>query len=90
MNKINWKVRFKNKVVWVQIGVTVVTTALTYNSLQPQELTTWQGLFDLLKGVALNPYLLFMCGVSIYNLFLDPTTKGVIDSERALTYTEPK
>ncbi len=65
-------------------------TALTYNNLQPQDLTTWSGLFELLKGVLLNPYLLCLCLWNVWSAANDPTTKGLKDSERVLQYNEPK
>lgn len=88
--KINMKVRFKNPIFWVNVGVAFLLTALTYNSMQPQDLTTWGGVIDLLKGIITNPYLLFSCLWAVWNAINDPTTKGIADSERALTYDDVK
>ena len=90
MKSINWKVRMKNPLFWVEVGLAVISTALVYNSLEPQDLTSWNGLCDLLVGIVSNPYLLFMCGVSVFNAVNDPTTKGLKDSNNAINYSEPK
>ena len=86
---INWKIRFKNPVFWLQVGGAIILTALTYNSMQPEDLTTWEGLGNLLYGVITNPFLLFSCGLSVWNAVNDPTTSGVSDSANALGYTQP-
>lgn len=90
MKSINWKVRMKNPLFWVEVGLAVISTALVYNSLEPQDLTSWNGLGNLIVGIISNPYLLFMCGVSVFNAVNDPTTKGLKDSNNAINYSEPK
>ena len=80
----------KNPLFWVEVGLAVISTALVYNSLEPQDLTSWNGLGNLLVGIISNPYLLFMCGVSVFNAVNDPTTKGFKDSNNAINYSEPK
>lgn len=87
---INLKVRFKNPIFWIQIIGGIVLAALAYNGLQPQDLTTWQGVFNLFKGIVSNPYLLVLCLYNAWSAINDPTTKGITDSQNALEYTEPK
>lgn len=87
---MNLKVRLKNPVFLVQLFGAFLLTALTYNMMQPQDLTTWQGLFNVVKGVFMNPYLLGLCIWNMWSAANDPTTKGVKDSEKALSYTTPK
>lgn len=87
---INLKVRFKNPVFWVQVFGGVILAALAYNGLNPQDLTTWQGVFNLFKGIVSNPYLLVLCVYNAWSAINDPTTSGVSDSAKALEYTEPK
>lgn len=89
MKQINWKVRLKNPVFWIQVLGGVGLTALTYNSMQPQDLTTWSGLVNLLKGVCSNPYLLGLCVYNAWSAINDPTTNGVTDSANALKYEHP-
>ena len=90
MKKFNISVRLKNPVWWVQVGGAFLLCALTYNQLQPQDLTTWQGLFNIIVGVFKNPYLLFTCLLSVWNASNDPTTKGITDSANAMSYTKPR
>lgn len=81
--KINWKLRFQNKATLTAIVLAVV--ALVYQVLGlfgvvpkiPQdELTT-------VIGMVIN--LLCLLGIVV-----DPTTDGVGDSTRALTYDQPR
>lgn len=81
---INWKVRLSNKAFWVAIipAVLMLVQAvaavfgftLDLGDIGNKLLTVVEAAF-LVLGI-----------VGIVN---DPTTKGLSDSERAMTYTEP-
>lgn len=73
---INWKLRFKNKATLIAIASTVI--------LLIQQLG-----FNLPDNVAdvVNTFLTLLVLLGVVN---DPTTAGVSDSTKALTYTEPK
>ena len=86
---INIKVRFRNPVFIAQLILAVLTPILAYAGLTMQDLTTWKALGDLLLGAVKNPYVLSLVVVSVFNAITDPTTAGVKDSERALTYDFP-
>lgn len=86
---INYKVRFKNPVFIAQLILAVLTPILAYAGLTMQDLTTWKALGDLLIGAISNPYVLGLVVVSVFNAITDPTTAGVSDSERAMTYSAP-
>lgn len=88
--KLNLKVRFKNPIFIAQLILSILTPILAYAGLTTQDLTTWKALWDLIIGAVSNPYVLGLVVVSVWNALNDPTTSGVSDSERALTYTEPK
>lgn len=88
--KINWKVRVKNPVWWVQIGVSILTPILAYAGLTAADITTWGALGDLLLGAISNPYVLSLVAVSVWNACNDPTVAGLGDSSRALAYEKPK
>lgn len=82
MTKINWKVRFKNK-VWLGSFLSLVV-GFVYSML---------ALFDVFPAVTqnlvvqlLNQVLTFL---GLIGVVVDPTTAGVGDSERALGYDEP-
>ena len=88
--KINWKVRIKNPYFWIQIGIAILMPILAYLGLTVEDLTTWGKVGQVLLEAVLNPYVLGLVVVSVFNAIQDPTTKGLSDSEKAMTYTEPK
>lgn len=73
---INWKLRFKNKATLLAIASTVILLA--------QQLG-----FKLPDNVAdiVNTFLTLLVLLGVIN---DPTTEGISDSPKALTYSEPK
>lgn len=80
--KINWIVRFKNK-VWLASFLSMVLT-FVYSIL---------GMFDIYPQVTkndvaevINIVLMLLSTIGVIN---DPTTKGLSDSNRAMTYIEP-
>ncbi|GEQ32146.1 hypothetical protein B795N_00280 [Marinilactibacillus psychrotolerans] len=90
MNKINWKVRFKNPQFIAQIAISIFVPILGYAGLTAQDLTSWAILLDLIIDAISNPYVLMIVAVSVYNAIQDPTTAGIGDSRQALTYNKPK
>ncbi len=79
---INWKVRFKNK-VWLTAFITFVVSA-AYQLLAMFEVAPVLTQDAVLQAVAAILQLLSLLGVVV-----DPTTKGLGDSARALGYDEP-
>ena len=77
--KINLKARLKNKTFIISAAALIVSFA--YKALS---------LFDIVPSVSENEILeVIHMGVDILALigvFVDPTTEGISDSERALTY----
>ena len=88
--QINWKVRFKNPVFWVQVAVAVLLPILTYMGLSWQDMTTWAALGNVFVEAVKNPVIVVSVIVSVWNAINDPTTSGLSDSANAMTYTEPK
>ena len=82
---INWKVRLRNKTFWlslipavlllVQVVAAVFGYTLDLGDLGNKLLAVVNALFAVL---------------SVLGVVTDPTTKGVSDSEQALSYEEPK
>jgi phi LC3 family holin len=87
---INLKVRFKNPVFIAQIFLSVLTPILAYAGLTVADLTSWSALGQLLIDAIMNPYVLGLVVVSVWNALNDPTTKGLSDSATAMTYDTPK
>lgn len=86
---INFRVRFKNPIFIAQLILAILTPILAYAGLTYQDITTWSALGDLLIGAISNPYVLGLVIVSVFNAVTDPTTEGIQDSERAMTYDYP-
>ena len=78
---MNWKIRLKNPVFWVQIALGAFATALAYAGLA--------GVWQIIKATAANPYCLFLIACNVWSAFNDPTTSGLTDSDRAKAYTAP-
>lgn len=79
---INWKVRFKNK-VWLTAFLTFVVSTV-YQFLAMFEIAPVLTQDAVMQAVAVVLQLLSLLGVVV-----DPTTKGLGDSTRALGYDEP-
>lgn len=83
--KINWKVRLKNKNFWL----TVIPAALLLVQVVASVFGFSLDLGDL--GNKLLAVVNAAFGVlSILGIVTDPTTVGIGDSARALTYDTPK
>lgn len=82
MMKINWKVRVKNPVFWATVIPALV--GFVYTLL---------GAFDIVPAISsdevINYITLTISALTTLGVLVDPTTKGVGDSERAQTYESP-
>lgn len=87
--KINWLVRFKNRAFVIRLFLAIILPILTYFGLKFEDLTSWGGVYELLLKFISNPYLIGLSVFSALNIVPDPTTAGLSDSSRALTYIEP-
>lgn len=92
MKKINWKIRFsKNNMLFiVRFIIALLIPILTYFDMETKDLTSWAIVGELLTKFIQNPYLIGLMIINALNLIPDPTTNGVYDSERALTYNSVK
>ena len=82
--KINLKVRLKNKVFWIAIIPAILLLIKTVANVFGLELNLSMlesNLIDVVESVFLV--------LGIIGIVADPTTTGIGDSERALTYDEP-
>lgn len=89
---INWKLRLKQPTWWLGVVSIVLSPILTYFGLTYQDLTTWQSLGEIFSQFISNPYLIGVVIVALLGALgvtVDPTTVGISDSVRALSYTEP-
>lgn len=83
MKKINWKVRIKNKLFWLTFIPALATTVFSILDM-----------FGIVPAISeesvVNAGGAVVSILVTLGVLIDPTTKGVSDSENALTYTEPK
>lgn len=47
---MNWKIRLKNPVFWVQVLTGALATVLAYSGLTAADMTTWAGLWNVITG----------------------------------------
>ena len=81
--KLNFKIRLKNKAFWV----TVIPALFMFLQTLMSALGTS---IDLTEAESITTSLIdvvFM-GLTVLGVIVDPTTKNISDSERALNYTE--
>lgn len=88
--KINWKVRIKNPLFWVQVGLSILAPVMAYLGISTEDLTSWSMLGATLFEAVKNPYVLGLVLISVWNAINDPTTSGMSDSKQALTYSTPR
>ena len=80
--KINWKVRFRNK-TWLSMFLSLVI-GFVFNILKA---------FDVVPAVTENTVMNIVGQVltllGLLGVIVDPTTAGIQDSNRAMSYEEP-
>ena len=84
MFNVNWKVRIKNKLFWIALIPAILLLVQTVCSVFGVELD-FGNLQDKLLAVVNALFALLV----ILGIVADPTTEGLKDSQRALTYEKP-
>lgn len=83
--KINWKVRAKNKVFWLSLipaALLLISQVLSLFGIT----FDYSQLAEQLKDIVTTAFVI----LALLGIVVDPTTDGVSDSDRAMTYTELK
>ena len=83
--KINWKVRLKNKTFWVSIIPALILLIQQICSLFGITLEL-NDLSDKLIAITGTVF----SALALLGIVNDPTTQGLSDSARAMTYEKPK
>lgn len=83
--KMNLPIRIQN--VWFWVGL--FGTILTAMNVSPEMFTSWELVWLEIVALLNNPFRLGCVVLAIIGVFVDPTTNGIGDSSRALTYTSP-
>lgn len=80
--KINWKVRFQNK-VWLSAFIAFVVSTIY----------TFLGMFEVAPAVTQDSVMQVISAVlqllGLLGVIVDPTTPNVADSDRAMHYVAP-
>lgn len=87
---INWKVRIKNPLWWVQVVVAICMPLILGMGYEWQDMTSWATLGSTLWAALQNPVVFVAMLTSLWTAVVDPTTKGLGDSQQAMEYAEPK
>ena len=77
MNKINWRVRLRNKTFWLTLVPLLVLLSQQLGLNWVPE--NWESIFTTVMAI-----------LTVVGIINDPTTAGIKDSEQALAYYEPK
>ena len=80
--KLNWRVRFRNK-TWLTMFISLIV-GFVFNMLK---------LFDVVpsfsENLVMNIAGQVLTFLGLIGVIVDPTTAGIEDSNRAMTYEEP-
>lgn len=82
---VNWKVRFRNKTFWTSIIPLVILTVQNMAHVFGVEVDLGDKSSEIMAAV--TPLL---SALALMGVVVDPTTDGIGDSARALTYDKPK
>ena len=80
--KINWKVRLKQPSFWIAtipVVITFVYSVLALIGIAP----------SITQDTVQNLFLALVAVLAQFGIVVDPTTKGVSDSDRAMKYNKP-
>lgn len=81
--KINWKVRVKQPAFWIAtipVMITFVYSVLAFAGFTP----------SITEDIAQNLFIAIVALLAQFGIVVDPTTKGVSDSDRAMNYEKPE
>lgn len=80
--KINWKVRIKQPAFWIAtipVMITFIYSVLAFAGITP----------SITEDIAQNLFIAVVALLAQFGIIVDPTTKGVSDSDRAMNYDKP-
>lgn len=83
--KLNIPVRLKNVWFWVGLGATILAAM----GVEPAMFTSWALVWEAIMNLVSNPFQLGCVVIAVIGVFVDPTTKGIGDSDLAMTYKKP-
>ena len=81
--KINWKVRIKQPAFWIAtipVMITFAYSVLAFAGFTP----------SITQDTVQNLFIALVALLAQFGIIVDPTTRGVNDSDRAMTYDKPE
>lgn len=81
--KINWKVRIKQPAFWIAtipVMITFAYSVLAFAGFTP----------SITQDTVQNLFIALVALLAQFGIIVDPTTKGVNDSDRAMKYDKPQ
>ena len=81
--KINWKVRVKQPAFWIAtipVMITFAYSVLAFAGFTP----------SITQDTVQNLFIALVALLAQFGIIVDPTTKGINDSDRAMTYDKPE
>ena len=81
--KINWKVRVKQPAFWIAtipVMITFAYSVLAFAGFTP----------SITQDTVQNLFIALVALLAQFGIIVDPTTKGVNDSDRAMKYDKPE
>ena len=81
--KINWKVRLRHKQFWVALIALLLVLANQVAEFFGYDITIYNEQVTALSETILSI-------LALLGIIIDPTTQGLSDSDRAMTYNKPK
>ncbi|ASN68114.1 putative holin [uncultured Caudovirales phage] len=82
MTQINWKVRFRNKTFLLSLWALIIVLAQQIASI-------WGADITLISTQVTNVVETVLTILALIGIVHDPTTPGVNDSQRAMSYNKP-
>lgn len=83
--KINIPVRFKNPWFWVGLAGVILSAM----GVSPDMFTSWGAVWEAAKSLVSNPFQIGCVVLAVLGVFVDHTTSGFFDSDRAMGYKSP-
>ena len=80
--KINWKVRLKQPAFWIAtipVVISFIYAILALVGVVP----------SITEDIVQNAFIAIIAILAQFGIVVDPTTKGIGDSERAMNYDKP-
>lgn len=81
--KINWKVRLRQPAFWIAtipVMITFAYSVLAFAGFTP----------SITQDTVQNLFIALVALLAQFGIIVDPTTKGVNDSDRAMKYDKPE